>query len=68
MKAVINEDLCIGCESCAEICPDVFDMQDEVAVCRFKEDIPGAFEDSCREAADSCAVGAIEIVDQAPPQ
>jgi ferredoxin len=36
-------------------------MQDELAVCRFDEDIPEELEDACREAAESCPVEAIEI-------
>lgn len=63
MKATVNEELCIGCESCVDICPDVFEMQDELAVCRYDEDIPSEFEDACREAAESCPVEAIDIED-----
>jgi ferredoxin len=61
MKTTVNEDLCIGCESCVDICPDVFEMKGELALCRFDDDIPGEFEDACREAAESCPVEAIEI-------
>ncbi len=61
MKATVNEDLCIGCESCVDICPDVFEMQDDLAVSRFDDDIPEEFEDACREAAESCPVEAIAI-------
>lgn len=28
-KVVLDEDCCIGCGSCAELCPDVFEMDDE---------------------------------------
>jgi len=63
MKASVDENLCIGCESCVEICPDVFEMQDNLAVCRFDDDIPEKFEDACREAAKSCPVEAIKIED-----
>jgi len=38
-------------------------MQDELAVCRYDEDIPSEFEDACREAAESCPVEAIDIED-----
>ena len=62
MKAIVNGDLCIGCESCVDICPDVFEMQDDLAVCRF-DDVPEEFEDTSREAAESCPVEAIDIED-----
>lgn len=29
MSVVIDPDECIGCESCVEICPDVFEMDDD---------------------------------------
>ena len=29
MAVVIDADECIGCESCVEICPDVFEMDDD---------------------------------------
>ncbi|WP_419787989.1 ferredoxin [Pseudodesulfovibrio sp.] len=29
MAIVIDPDECIGCESCVEICPDVFEMDDD---------------------------------------
>jgi len=63
MKATVNQALCIGCESCVDICPDVCEMQDELAGCRYDEDIPSEFEDACREAAESCPVEAIDIED-----
>ena len=61
MKAIVKKDLCIGCESCVDVCPDVFEMRDELAFCRFEDEIPEEFEDACREAAESCPVEAIEI-------
>ncbi|ADU62472.1 MAG: ferredoxin [Pseudodesulfovibrio sp.] len=29
MGIVIDHDECIGCESCVEICPDVFEMDSD---------------------------------------
>ena len=29
MKPVVDEDLCIGCGTCEEICPDVFQVGDD---------------------------------------
>ena len=29
MKAIVDQETCIGCELCANICPDVFHMEDD---------------------------------------
>jgi len=29
MKVIINEDLCVGCGTCAAIAPELFKMNDE---------------------------------------
>ena len=29
MAIIINEEDCMGCESCVELCPDVFAMNDD---------------------------------------
>ena len=28
-EIIIDQDECIGCEACVEICPDVFDFDDD---------------------------------------
>jgi len=32
MKAKVDPDLCIGCELCVNLCPEVFRMEDGKAV------------------------------------
>ncbi|ACV67456.1 ferredoxin [Desulfohalobium retbaense] len=52
-KVVIDHDECIGCESCVEICPEVFAMdEDEGKAYVIKEE--GGPEDQIQEAIDSC--------------
>ncbi|MFW6415016.1 MAG: ferredoxin [Thermodesulfobacteriota bacterium] len=57
-KVVIDQDECIGCESCVEICPEVFgfDSEDEKA---YVIDSQAASEESIQEAMDSCPVECI---------
>lgn len=62
MKVKIDKELCSGDEICVEICPEVFQMEDDVAVCKMEE-VPEGARESCREAADECPSEAIIIED-----
>jgi ferredoxin len=63
MKACVDSDLCTGCGPCVDICPEVFELNDEgVAIVKLDE-VPIELEDLCREAADSCPSEAISIED-----
>jgi len=60
MKATVDADLCTGCELCTQTCPDVFEMDGEVA--KVKTDpIPADAEDCAKQAAEDCPVEAIKI-------
>ncbi len=59
MKARVTED-CISCGRCVEICPEVFEMGDELA--QVKVDVvPAEHEEATRQAADECPTSAIII-------
>ena len=60
MKAKVNKDICIGCNLCADNCPEVFQMQGELAVV-IAETVPSEAEETCRETAQNCPVEAIII-------
>ncbi len=60
MKAKVDQDTCIGCALCAQICPEVFRMEGDKAVV-FVAIVPKEVEDACKEAADECPVTAITI-------
>ncbi len=61
MKASVDRDACIGCELCANICPEVFEMDDESIAVVIVDTIPTEVEDTAREAAESCPTDAISI-------
>ena len=61
MVAGILRDLCIGCGLCAEICPEVFVMGDDMIAQVIGDEVPAGFEDQVRNAAASCPVEAITL-------
>lgn len=61
MKAFVDRDGCIGCQACAETCPEVFSMDSENLSVPIKEDIPEEVLDSAKDARDGCPVSVISI-------
>ena len=59
MRATVN-DSCTGCGLCADTCPEVFELDGDMAKV-IVDPVPEAAVESCREAADSCPVEAIVI-------
>ena len=60
MKAIVEKEVCTGCGLCANTCPEVFEMVDDVAVVK-GEVVPEAAAGSAKEAAQNCPVEAIVI-------
>lgn len=60
MKAIVAEDLCIGCQACVDTCDTVFKMDGDKAVV-IAEPVPADAEGSCREAAETCPTDAISL-------
>lgn len=57
MAIVINEDECVGCETCVEICPDVFKLNDDGDKAVVID--PNSDADCVDEAIDTCPNEAI---------
>lgn len=60
-KVNISEG-CTICGLCEQICPEVFEMGDTTAKVKEGVDL-NQYESTIREAADSCPVNVIEVVD-----
>jgi ferredoxin len=62
MKVRVDPEACVGDETCVAVCPEIFEMDGEIARTKM-EDVPENLQDSCREAAAACPVEAI-IIDE----
>lgn len=62
MKTSVDQSLCIGCEACPAVCPEVFAMYPN---CNFayalSEEVAPEQEECVREAAATCPVQAIIV-------
>lgn len=58
-RVIINQEECVGCQSCMELCPDVFDFDEDAEKASVKEDYDGDLE-CIQEAIDSCPTECIE--------
>jgi ferredoxin len=62
MKAIVDKETCTGCGLCIDTCPNVFQMEGDVATVT-KTPVPDEDYVSCRDAAEQCPVEAIKIVE-----
>ena len=60
VKVVVDAELCIGAGLCTDICPEVFDVQDDVTVV-LVDLIPSEHKEAVREAAEACPTEAIIV-------
>jgi len=60
MKASVDKELCTGCGLCADTCPEVFEMSDDMAVVKAAA-VPDAVKESARQAGADCPAEAIKI-------
>lgn len=63
MKVIITNQ-CMGDRNCNNLCPDVFEYDEDQLISTVKYDeIPDQYKDIVRRAASECGAEAIELVD-----
>ncbi|MHB1036675.1 MAG: ferredoxin [Pirellulales bacterium] len=61
MKATVDKSLCMGCNVCIDVCPEVFEADDDNQARAKVDTVPPEHEAACRDAADQCPEAAIKI-------
>lgn len=59
MAIVIDADACMACESCVELCPEVFAMNDDGDLAVVLD--PSSTADCAEEAMEACPAEAISM-------
>jgi ferredoxin len=62
LRVQVDQDLCISCGTCVDLCPDIFSWNEEEKAQAVEGEVPEEFEDEAREAVDSCPTSAISEV------
>lgn len=61
MDVIVDEERCIGCGRCVEICPAVFFVDEEIGKSRVIDPDACEFVGCCEAAEENCPVEAIII-------
>lgn len=61
MKAYVDKDECIGCGLCPEVCPEIFEMEDDGKAVASKEEVVENLVSSAKDAEEQCPVSAIVV-------
>ena len=62
MKARVDEELCMGDRNCNNLCPEVFQYDEDQLVSKVLfDEIPEKYHEVVRQAARECAPGAIIV-------
>ncbi len=59
-KIMVDVDICTGCGLCVDICPEVFEMKDDVSIVKTTE-VSEEVAVKAKEAQESCPAEAIII-------
>jgi ferredoxin len=63
MEVFVDEDICIGCGRCEEICPAVFHVNESTGKSEVMDAEACEFTGCCEAAEENCPVEAISLKD-----
>jgi ferredoxin len=64
LKVVADRSACCGYGVCAEICPEIFKLDDLGIVTLLMDTVPEGMETAAREGASACPQSALKIVEE----
>lgn len=64
MKAMVMENLCIGCGACVALVPEEFDINDQGVAYNLNDTVSSENEELVLEAKDNCPTSAISVKEE----
>jgi ferredoxin len=64
LKVVANRSACCGYGVCAEICPEIYLLDENGIVVLATDTVPPGLEERAREGAAACPQNALEIIEE----
>lgn len=61
MKVIVDQDVCIGCGACQDICPAVFHLNDIIGKSEVIDEEACEYAGCCEAAEENCPVEAISL-------
>jgi ferredoxin len=61
MRVVVDYDVCASTGSCAQVCPEVFEIRSDGYLYVLQEEPPADLHDRVREAEELCPTSAITL-------
>jgi len=61
LRVVANRSACCGYGVCAEICPEIYGLDDNGIVVLKSEWVPAGLEEKAREGAQACPQNALAV-------
>jgi len=59
MHVQVDQDLCVSCGTCLDLCPDVFSWNEDEKAQATEEEIPKELENDAHEAVENCPASTI---------
>jgi len=63
LKVIANRAACCGYGVCAEICPEIYLLDENGIVVLATDTVPEGLEEKAREGAAACPQNALEVVE-----
>ncbi|MGI6405680.1 MAG: ferredoxin [Syntrophaceticus sp.] len=58
-EVYVDPDICISCGTCIDMCPEIYDWDDE-GKAEAVDEVPDELEECAQDALESCPVDAIK--------